>query len=64
MARGRVTAAYDSWLSVPFCLVLLVVGPSTALSQCYITALEIVLCLFQVNWQCHFLCLVLSSVQE
>lgn len=38
MARGRVTAAYDSWLAVPFCLVLLVVGPSTALSQCYFTA--------------------------
>lgn len=38
MAWGRVTAAYDSWLAVPFCLVLLVVGPSTALSQCYFTA--------------------------
>lgn len=38
MARGRVTAAYDSWLAVPFCLVLLVVGPSTALSQCYFAA--------------------------
>lgn len=38
MARGWVTAAYDSWLAVPFCLVLLVVGPSTALSQCYFTA--------------------------
>ncbi len=38
MARGRVTAAYDSWLAVPFCLVLLVVGPSSALSQCYFTA--------------------------
>lgn len=37
MARGRVTAAYDSWLAVPFCLVLLVVGPSTALSQCCFT---------------------------
>lgn len=24
MARGRVTAAYDSWHAVPFCLVLLV----------------------------------------
>lgn len=38
MAWGRVTAAYDSWLAVPFCLVLLVVGPSTALSQCYFPA--------------------------
>lgn len=38
MARGRVTAAYDSWLAVPFCLVLLVVGPSTALSKCYFPA--------------------------
>lgn len=41
MARGRVTAAYDSWLAVPFCLVLLVVGPSTALSQCYFTAFRV-----------------------
>jgi len=38
MARGRVTAAYDSWLAVPFCLVLLVVRPSTALSRRYFTA--------------------------
>lgn len=38
MAAGQLIAAYDSWLTVTFCLVLLMVGPTTALSQCWCTA--------------------------
>lgn len=51
MAWGRVTAAYDSWLVVPFCVSSLWLTPPMLSASVILD--QLVLSLFQEHRQCH-----------